>query len=86
MGASHSLELRYLFDIGNAPPLNPPQQAVADQMIDNWAHFVSTAEPGPQWPAFGADEKRLSFQPDGSRVITDFDETHQCAFWASMKG
>jgi para-nitrobenzyl esterase len=86
VGASHSLELRYLFDIGYAPPLNPTQQALADQMTDYWAHFVSTAEPGPQWPAFGADEKRLSFQPDGSRVITDFDETHQCAFWASLKG
>ncbi len=23
VGASHSLELRYLFDIGGAPPLNP---------------------------------------------------------------
>jgi para-nitrobenzyl esterase len=86
VGASHSLELRYLFDIGGAPRLNPAQRALSDQMIDYWAHFVSTGEPGPQWPAFGPAENRLSFQSDGSRVITDFDETHQCAFWASVKG
>jgi para-nitrobenzyl esterase len=86
VGASHSLELPYLFDVGGAPPLNPAQQALSDQMIDDWAHFVRTGEPGPQWPAFGPDKKRLSFQPDGSRVSTDFDVAHQCAFWASLKG
>ncbi len=37
VGASHSLELRYLFDIGGAPPLNPAQQALSDQMIDYWS-------------------------------------------------
>jgi len=86
VGASHSLELRYLFDIGGAPPLNPAQQVLSDQMIDYWAHFVHDAEPGAEWPAFGADKKRLSFQPGGSTVITDYDESHQCAFWASVKG
>jgi para-nitrobenzyl esterase len=86
VGASHSLELRYLFDIGGAPPLNQNQQALSDQMIDHWSHFVGTGDPGSQWPAFGPDKKRLSFQSDGSRVITDYDETHQCAFWASVKG
>jgi para-nitrobenzyl esterase len=86
VGASHSLELRYLFDVGGASPLNATQQQLSDQMIDYWAHFVRTTEPGPQWPAFGPDEKRLSFQGDGSTVNTDFTETHQCAFWAGLKG
>lgn len=86
VGASHSLELRHLFDVGGAPPLNAAQQVLSDQMIDYWAHFVHTADPGSQWPAFGPDENRLSFQSDGSRVITDYDKTHQCAFWASLKG
>lgn len=86
VGASHSLELRYLFDVGGAPPMNAAQQAVSDQMIDYWAHFVRTGEPGAQWPEFGPDEKRLSFQSDGSKVITDYDAKHQCAFWASLKG
>jgi para-nitrobenzyl esterase len=86
VGASHSLELRYLFDIGGAPPLNTAQQVLSDQMIDYWAHFVRTAEAGPQWPEFGPDKKRLSFQPGGSTVITDYETTHQCAFWANVKG
>jgi len=66
--------------------LNPAQQVLSDQMIDYWAHFVHDAEPGAEWQAFGADKKRLSFQPGGSTVITDYDESHQCAFWASVKG
>ena len=86
VGASHSLELRYLFDVGGASPLNPTQQQLSDQMIDYWAHFVRTGDAGPQWPAFGPDEKRLSFQGDGSTVNTDFDVTHQCEFWAGLKG
>ncbi|MFG1930178.1 carboxylesterase/lipase family protein [Mycobacterium sp. NPDC048908] len=86
VGASHSLELRYLFDVGGAPPLNAAQQALSDQMIDYWAHFVRTGEPGGQWPAFGGDKKRLSFQAGTSTVTADFDDAHQCAFWASVKG
>ncbi|MDT5250185.1 MAG: para-nitrobenzyl esterase [Mycobacterium sp.] len=93
VGASHSLELRYLFDVGGAPPLNPAQQVLSDQMIDYWSNFVATGKPGaddqPQWPELGTDpatEERLSLQPDGSRLVTDFDQKHQCAFWAGLKG
>jgi len=91
IAASHSLELRYLFDIGNAPPLNPAQRALADQMIDYWTAFVTSGSPQapgqPDWPTFdGATGKVLSLQPDGSRVVSTFDQQHQCAFWASVKG
>jgi para-nitrobenzyl esterase len=91
VGAAHSLELRYLFDIGNAPPLNPVQQALADQMIDYWTRFVTSGSPQapgqPDWPMFdAATGKMLSLQPDGSRVVTTFAQEHQCAFWASVKG
>jgi para-nitrobenzyl esterase len=91
VGASHSLELRYLFDVGGAPPLNPAQQQLSDQMIDYWSQFLTTGVPGaagqPVWPALTAGdptERRMSLQPDGSRVITTFAETHQCAFWAGL--
>jgi para-nitrobenzyl esterase len=93
VGSSHSLELRYLFDVGGAPELNPDQQRLADQMIDYWAQFVATGSPNvagqPEWPQVGTDPaagKRMSLQPDGSRVVTNFEETHQCPFWASLKG
>jgi para-nitrobenzyl esterase len=91
VGASHSLELRYTFDMGGAPPMSPVQAALSDQMIDYWASFVRDGKPSavgaPQWPRFsdGAGERRMSLQPDGSQVIGDFDATHQCGFWASLK-
>jgi para-nitrobenzyl esterase len=88
VGASHSLELRYLFDVGGAPPLNPAQQRLSDQMIDYWTRFVSTASPGSDWPELGQDppEKRISLQPNGNRVITDYAQEHQCSFWAGLRG
>jgi para-nitrobenzyl esterase len=93
VGASHSLELGYLFDIGDAPPLNPAQQVLSDQMIDYWSEFVATGAPRVtnqlEWPELGTDPaagKVLSLRPDGSRVITTFEQEHQCPFWASVKG
>jgi len=89
MRAAHSLELRYLFDVGGAPPLDPAQQRLADRMIDYWAAFVATGSPGPDWPAItGGDADggpRMSLQPDGSRVVTTFEQTHRCEFWAGLR-
>ncbi|WP_264068547.1 carboxylesterase/lipase family protein [Mycolicibacterium komossense] len=89
IGASHSLELRYLFDVGGAPPLNPVQQKLSDEMIGYWSEFVSTGVPGmtgmPVWPQVDTHVQArptMSFQPGGSRVITTFAEDHQCGFWA----
>jgi para-nitrobenzyl esterase len=86
VGASHSLELRYLFDVGGAPPLKPDQRVLSDQMIDAWSQFVRDGNPGTGWPTFGADEKRLSLRPDGNRVETNFQQAHQCPFWADVTG
>ena len=49
VGAAHGLELRYLFDIGGAPPLDPAQRQLADQMIGYWSQFVKTG--ARTWPA-----------------------------------
>jgi para-nitrobenzyl esterase len=93
IGASHSLELRYLFDVGGAPPPTPAQRVLSDQMIDYWSHFVTMGSPSspgqPEWPEFGDNPgagRFLSLQPDGSRVVTTFEKQHQCSFWASVKG
>jgi para-nitrobenzyl esterase len=92
VGASHSLELRYLFDVGGAPPLSPEQQTLSDQMIDYWSSFVADGVPaaadGPAWPRFGSDPAGgpyLSLHPDGNRVTTGFADEHQCGFWASLE-
>ena len=60
-------------------------------MIDYWSRFITTGVPNaegqPDWPALGADpdaQPWMSLQPDGSRVVTTFDESHQCSFWANL--
>ncbi|KUI26028.1 carboxylesterase [Mycobacterium sp. IS-1496] len=88
VGASHSLELRYLFDVGGAPPLTPEQQALSDQMIDYWSAFVAAGAPSapgaPEWPQFGAGSY-LSLHPGGSSMTSDYAQEHQCAFWAGLE-
>ncbi|OBF39059.1 carboxylesterase [Mycolicibacterium peregrinum] len=91
VGASHSLELRYLFDVGGAPPLNPAQQQLSEQMIDYWSAFVRNSDPAvdgrPDWPRFGpaGDGPRMSLQADGSRTDNGYADEHQCSFWAGLK-
>lgn len=92
VGASHSLELQYLFDVGNAPELDPAQQALSDQMIDYWSEFVRTGAPhragSPEWPALGegpVPRQRLSLAPGDIRVFDDFAQIHQCPFWDGLK-
>ncbi len=91
VGASHSLELRYLFDVGGAPPLDAAQRALSDQMIAYWSRFVTVGAPAaagqPDWPALDGDHGPLmSLRPDGSRLVTGYAESHQCPFWATLKG
>ncbi|MET0701039.1 MAG: carboxylesterase family protein [Mycobacterium sp.] len=91
IGASHSLELRYLFEVGGTGPLNSVQQRLGDEMVGYWSQFVSTGVPSasgaPAWPEVqrgGADGPTMSLRPDGSRVITTFESDHQCPFWAGQ--
>lgn len=89
VGASHSLELRYLFDVGGAPPLDPAQRVLSEQMIDYWAAFVRNTNPAvdgqPAWPAVDGAGARMSLRPDGSRMTDGFEAQHQCPFWAGLK-
>jgi para-nitrobenzyl esterase len=91
VGASHGLDLRYVFAMAGAPPLDARQQRLSDQMIGYWTSFVRTGVPGfagaPVWPTVsgrGVDGPRMSFEGDGARVATRFERDHQCAFWATL--
>ncbi|MDT5413120.1 MAG: para-nitrobenzyl esterase [Mycobacterium sp.] len=93
VGASHSLELRYLFSMGGAQPLDPAQQILSNQMMSYWSHFVTNGAPKaaglPEWPAQDGSPDRnswMSLRPGGSQLITDFEAAHQCPFWATLKG
>jgi para-nitrobenzyl esterase len=89
VGASHSLELRYLFDVAGAPPLNAAQQKLSDRMIGYWSGFVATGVPradgAPDWPAFDTTHGAwMSLQIPEVRTFTQFADDHQCAFWATL--
>ena len=92
LGATHSLEVRYLFDVGGAPPLNAAQRRLSDQMIEYWTGFVVTGAPvgvgEPDWPAMGTGGKTqwMSLRTDGSRMIGDYGAEHQCDFWETVRG
>jgi para-nitrobenzyl esterase len=91
VGASHSLELRYLFNVGGAPPLDSGQRVLSEQMIGYWSQFVTKGAPEaagqPGWPVMaGHSGPRMSLRPGGTKVITTFAESHQCPFWAPLKG
>lgn len=90
VGASHSLELRYLFDVGGAPPLNPAQRVLSDQMVAYWSQFVKTGNPEvsglPLWPQVSDSGTRLSLQTGQLTTTTDFSSRHQCSFWATRGG
>ena len=88
IGAAHALELRYLFDMGGAPPLDPAQRELSEEMIAYWSRFVTTGAPDMpgliEWPELNPERpQRLTLQTGGSTVTSDFAERHQCAFWAS---
>jgi para-nitrobenzyl esterase len=88
VGAGHSLELRYLFDIRGAPPLNAAQQQLSDRMIGYWSGFVRTGVPradgAPDWPRVdGTHGPWMSLQTPEVRTFTNFADDHQCAFWAA---
>ena len=87
VGAGHSLELRYLFDIRGAPPLSAAQQELSNRMIGYWSGFVRTGVPhadgAPDWPPFDGTGPWMSLQTPEVRTFTDFADDHHCAFWAS---
>jgi para-nitrobenzyl esterase len=88
VGAAHALELRYLFEMGGAQPLNPAQRTLSDQMIAYWSRFVTTGAPDvvgqPAWPALDPQHpRRLSLQTGESVLADDFAARHKCDFWAS---
>ncbi|MEB3051965.1 carboxylesterase family protein [Mycolicibacter sp. MYC123] len=88
IGSTHSLEMRYLFDVGGAPTLNPDQRRLSDQMIEYWTGFVGTGAPvgvgQPEWPEIGTGGW-MALRTDGNKMVTDFATQHQCAFWAGIR-
>ncbi|GAA2831945.1 carboxylesterase family protein [Crossiella cryophila] len=80
-GAAHSAELRYLLDLSwPQPPLTPAQQELSQRMIDHWAAFVRTGDPG--WPQHGPG-RTMSLRA-GHTGLFDLAARHDCGFWSRL--
>jgi para-nitrobenzyl esterase len=87
MSNAHSAELAYLFDftLGEGP-LTAAQEKLSDQMMRYWGAFAWTGNPSfrgaPIWPTYGTAGRVMSLRTAGdSKVITTFQQEHNCAFW-----
>jgi para-nitrobenzyl esterase len=85
MGAYHTSELQYLFDLPGRPARTAAQQAVADSIVGAWSRFAKSGNPNPvatpdAWPVLGAAESVQSFDATGPTVVPDatFSATHRC--------
>jgi para-nitrobenzyl esterase len=78
-GASHMLELPYLFGVRYLTPA--AQQDLSDFMIDRWTRFARTGDAG--WPRFRDGQYVLSLA-SGSVHRTDFQADHQLDFWRGL--
>ncbi|WP_239153998.1 carboxylesterase/lipase family protein [Amycolatopsis sp. FDAARGOS 1241] len=77
LGAAHTSELPYLFDLDGPPAsFTPAQQSLADRMVDTWSAFTA-GKPLPDWPAGTVQ----SFAADGVHPAPGFAADHHCPFW-----
>lgn len=79
VGASHMFELSYLFDVRYLT--EAPQKSLRDTMIDRWARFAHTGDPG--WRPYRHGEYVLSFAA-GDLHRTDFAADHELDFWRGL--
>ncbi len=90
LGAFHSSELQFLFDLSGTPSfdfLSQDRQSLADDMTRYWTQFAWLGNPNwfqtPFWPRYRTESDRfLSLAPTtGPVVTTQFAADHQCDFW-----
>jgi para-nitrobenzyl esterase len=80
-GASHMLELPYLFDVRYLTAA--PQEDLRNAMIDRWTHFARTGDAG--WPRFRGSQYVLSLAsgPNGIHR-TNYGADHNLTFWRDL--
>jgi para-nitrobenzyl esterase len=87
--ATHSSEIRYLFDQPNAPfaaALNAEQEALAAKMRAAWTSFAAGRDPSSaavRWPSFDESAAALSLVTPQPRLETNSAAIHHCSFWAA---
>lgn len=89
LGAYHTSELQYLFNlIGPLPTFTPDQQTLSEAMIGYWTQFAKTGNPNsegaPAWSQYSTGGSLESLAPPTAAAESDssFDGNHQCSgFW-----
>jgi para-nitrobenzyl esterase len=83
MGAHHSVDLDYLFEVDNGYTVPTPptgdEKVLADAMIDHWTAFAATGDPGGDWDRYRRGEAFA--MSVGSLGMVDLAEGHHCGFW-----
>ncbi|MFG3282269.1 carboxylesterase/lipase family protein [Streptomyces sp. NPDC048111] len=84
LGATHTTELPYLFDLGGRPrAMTEAQHRLAATMIGYWSRFARSGDPNgsgaPRWSP-GAVQ---SLAPDRTGPVRP-GAAHHCALWATM--
>ncbi|WP_412540867.1 carboxylesterase family protein [Longispora sp. K20-0274] len=88
LGAPHTADLPYLFDMPFMARPDAEQSRLADQMIGYWTRFARTGDPNgggaPCWPARTAGRPfTMSLDAAGSHG-TDLAADHRYAFWSQL--
>ncbi|HET7865209.1 MAG TPA: carboxylesterase family protein [Burkholderiaceae bacterium] len=86
MGAAHTTELNYLFNIAGKAAPTATQQVVADAIVGYWSRFAATGNPNTTaaptaWPALGTTESVMQFGDTANTLVPDaaFTATHRCS-------
>ncbi|MEV7524355.1 carboxylesterase family protein [Streptomyces sp. NPDC091371] len=85
VGAAHTFELPYLFELDTYEPLTPAQQGLSNGMIHIWTRFARTGK--ADWKpttATAPNAQSLASGPGGIQPA-DFAKDHEYGFWKSLR-
>ena len=75
LGASHAIDLRYVFNTLEDKEKRPEDQALANSVTDNWVQFARTGDPNkkglPQWPNY--TDKHRAYLDINHEISTGVD-------------
>lgn len=86
MGATHSLEIQYVFGTVGTAGGTEAQIALSEEVVRYWTGFAKTGHPAINWKAFQSEGlfsrvKKLD-TPSENVTALDFLTEHNCAYWA----
>jgi para-nitrobenzyl esterase len=87
LGAFHSAELQFLFDVGFFFELTPPEQQLSNAMVGYWTNFAASGNPNggslPTWSLYNPTSDIFqSLVPPTPTTESNFNTAHLCdGFW-----